>query len=92
MHEFRKAVEELDHVIYEAAKETGNLLTFVLAGVAMRSTGIADYLLPKSKEFTAEDKKELRKKIHKAFGAPGDFGYTTSIGQALQRLYRMEIK
>lgn len=28
--------------------------------------------------------------IHKAFGAPGDFGYETSIGDALARLYRGE--
>ena len=26
--------------------------------------------------------------IHKAFGAPGDFGYETLIGDALSRLYR----
>lgn len=25
--------------------------------------------------------------IHKAFGAPGDFGYDTAIGDALARLY-----
>lgn len=28
--------------------------------------------------------------IHKAFGAPGDFGYETPIGDALSRLYRGE--
>lgn len=28
--------------------------------------------------------------IHKAFGAPGDFGYETPIGEALSRLYRGE--
>lgn len=28
--------------------------------------------------------------IHRAFGAPGDFGYDTSIGAALARLYRGE--
>lgn len=26
--------------------------------------------------------------IHKAFGAPGDFGYETLIGNAMSRLYR----
>ena len=26
--------------------------------------------------------------IHKAFGAPGDFGYETAIGDALARFYR----
>lgn len=26
--------------------------------------------------------------IHRAFGAPGDFGYETPIGDALSRLYR----
>ena len=28
------------------------------------------------------------KEIHEAFGAPGDFGYDTPIGDALSRLYR----
>jgi hypothetical protein len=28
--------------------------------------------------------------IHRAFGAPGDFGYETPIGAALARLYRGE--
>jgi hypothetical protein len=28
--------------------------------------------------------------IHRAFGAPGDFGYETLIGDALARLYRGE--
>lgn len=28
--------------------------------------------------------------IHKAFGAPGDFGYETPIGDALSRVYRGE--
>lgn len=28
--------------------------------------------------------------IHRAFGAPGDFGYETPIGDALSRLYRGE--
>jgi predicted RNase H-like nuclease (RuvC/YqgF family) len=28
--------------------------------------------------------------IHRAFGAPGDFGYETPIGKALSRLYRGE--
>jgi hypothetical protein len=28
--------------------------------------------------------------IHSAFGAPGDFGYETPIGDALSRLYRGE--
>lgn len=26
--------------------------------------------------------------IHRAFGAPGDFGYETTLGDALSRLYR----
>ena len=30
--------------------------------------------------------------IHQAFGAPGDFGYDTPIGDALSRLYRGEAK
>ena len=29
--------------------------------------------------------------IHRAFGAPGDFGYETPIGEALSRLYRAEV-
>jgi hypothetical protein len=29
--------------------------------------------------------------IHQAFGAPGDFGYDTPIGDALARLYRGEV-
>lgn len=28
--------------------------------------------------------------IHRAFGAPGDFGYDTPLGDALARLYRGE--
>ena len=28
--------------------------------------------------------------LHRAFGAPGDFGYETPIGDALARLYRGE--
>lgn len=28
------------------------------------------------------------REIHAAFGAPGDFGYETPIGEALSRLYR----
>ncbi len=28
------------------------------------------------------------KELHDAFGAPGDFGYDTPIGEALARLYR----
>lgn len=28
--------------------------------------------------------------IHRAFGAPGDFGYETVLGEALSRLYRGE--
>ncbi len=28
--------------------------------------------------------------VYKAFGAPGDFGYDTPIGDALARLYRSE--
>lgn len=28
--------------------------------------------------------------IHRAFGAPGDFGYETPIGEALSRVYRGE--
>jgi hypothetical protein len=30
------------------------------------------------------------KAIHSAFGAPGDFGYDTPVGDALSRLYRGE--
>lgn len=29
-----------------------------------------------------------REEIHRAFGAPGDFGYGTPIGDALAKLYR----
>lgn len=29
--------------------------------------------------------------LHAAFGAPGDFGYETAIGQALAKLYRGEL-
>jgi hypothetical protein len=28
--------------------------------------------------------------VHRAFGAPGDFGYETAIGDALSRVYRGE--
>lgn len=31
-----------------------------------------------------------RRAIYKAFGAPGDFGYETPIGSALDRLYRAD--
>ncbi len=30
--------------------------------------------------------------IHRAFGAPGDFGYETQIGAALARVYRVGVK
>jgi hypothetical protein len=29
--------------------------------------------------------------LHRAFGAPGDFGYETPIGEALARIYRGEV-
>lgn len=29
--------------------------------------------------------------IHRAFGAPGDFGYETAIGEALSKIYRGEV-
>ncbi len=35
---------------------------------------------------------ELRTKIHRAFGAPGDFGYGTPEGDSLRALYEVEIK
>lgn len=31
------------------------------------------------------------REIHSAFGAPGDFGYETAIGDALARTYRGEV-
>lgn len=30
--------------------------------------------------------------LHNAFGAPGDFGYDTAVGDALYRLYRGDAK
>lgn len=35
---------------------------------------------------------ELREKIHRAFGAPGDFGYGTPEGDSLRRLYEVEVQ
>jgi hypothetical protein len=32
---------------------------------------------------------EVRKMLHAAFGAPGDWGYSTPLGKALQQLYAL---
>jgi len=36
---------------------------------------------------TYADCAEFRNRVHQAFGAPGDYGYDTPLGQALKMLY-----
>jgi len=89
---FTKVIIELDAAICEETKECGE--TYFWAKVARRAVGINTFLLDsrKGESYSDQLKVELRMQIHGAFGAPGDFGYSTPIGRALQKLYLLEIR
>lgn len=73
--DYREALDRVVAVVENdpAAYETARLLR-----EAIELTGCLRRLLPACNV----------EQIHRAFGAPGDFGYETPLGDALSRLYR----
>jgi len=60
-----------------------------LMNVSTKATGI-DRLLMRSltgEHIELEECVDVHKRVHAAFGAPGDWGYDHPIGKALHRLY-----
>ena len=47
----------------------------------------ADLMRIGIEDFTEDELKGRCKKIHDIFGAPGDWGYQTQIGDALRKIY-----
>lgn len=76
---FSKSIDRLRELASDEAENEVYDITFLLRE-AVEFTGCLRRLVTGR---TAEE-------IHKAFGAPGDFGYETPIGEALARLYRAE--
>ncbi len=59
----------------------------LIVTVLMQAVGITPFLAAHTMDHPREMKDALRLKIHKAFGAPGDWGYETPLGRALSDLY-----
>ena len=93
MDEFTSAIQGLNEAVISETREKEEPDAYLYATIALKAVGINDYLrsVGMGEPFSLDLSSELRKQIHTAFGAPGDFGYGTPVGKALQRLYSIKL-
>ena len=89
--EYQQCLIALEKAITAMADE--HRPAYELAGCLLRSLGTGRAIRQ-----IGEGKPDLewliaqREVIHQAFGAPGDWGYATALGQTLQRLYALDLR
>jgi hypothetical protein len=71
--------------------ESGKISSHDLVGVLMGALGIKAYLFDAVAGKENDSFTEIREAVHKSLGAPGDWGYGTLLGKALQNLYQHKI-
>lgn len=93
MKQILNAILELDNAIYNSTKDKEDQDARLYGSIAKHAVGITTYIRHSREELipSVESAIKLQKDIHKAFGAPGDFGYGTPVGKALQRLYSVKL-
>lgn len=86
-HEAREAIDRLRDIATDEADEDEEVPREEVYRLARHLRGSVDLLGCLLRLLPGRTLTEL----HAAFGAPGDWGYDTPIGDALARLYRGEV-
>ena len=90
IRELSKSIEQLYHRFDEdeiSAGDKRDILTLLTC--VLQPCGVDANILrnPPGTEIGGDEVGRLAKKIHEVFGAPGDWGYGTPIGDALRKIY-----
>ncbi len=85
--EISDTAERAEGEPHALSSELAGDVAYLLRSVLSRALGLNCIADP---DWPAVVMNDQRRRIHVAFGAPGDFGYDTPLGAALQKLYRID--
>lgn len=83
----RDALDELTNLAERSEEAESDASTSEKIGMNRRTLRDSIYLLDVLRKLVRERSVD---ELHKAFGAPGDWGYGNELGDALSKLYRGE--